>query len=96
MGVRRRQSTMMAGVVVQRAGLLVFIECVIQLVRHGHGADPQQHGGQQPGGESSRVFRNRSHRRWLDCARTAPKNNGFKLQVSSFRKPGSYNLKPET
>jgi hypothetical protein len=43
---------MMAGVVVQRARLLMFIERVIQLVRHGHGADPQQHGCQQPGNES--------------------------------------------
>jgi hypothetical protein len=34
----------MARIVVQRAQLLVLIERVIQFMRHGRGADPQQHG----------------------------------------------------
>jgi hypothetical protein len=44
---------MMTGVVVQRARLLVFIERVVQFVRHGHAANPQQHHRQQPGDERS-------------------------------------------
>lgn len=52
MGVCLRQATVMSGVVMQRARLLMFVEGVIQLVRHSHGADPQQHGCQQPGNES--------------------------------------------
>lgn len=52
MGLRGRQTAVMAGVMVQRAQLLVLIERVIQFVGRRHRADPQQHGRQQPGDES--------------------------------------------
>lgn len=42
----------MTRIVMQRAQLVMVIERVIQLVCRRHRADPQQHGGQQPGDES--------------------------------------------
>lgn len=52
---------MVIDIVMQRAQFVMVIERVIQFVRHDHRADPQQHGGQQPGNKSRFSFCGAEH-----------------------------------